>query len=509
MFGNRGFEVYVGDLDRAVTEQLLYNSFARFGMISSVKIMRHIVTHQSRGFGFVTFFNQSEGERAIAEMHQKRLLNQKIKVYSKAKFNSIDRNSNLLLLNLPKDFQVADVEKMTVNYGGVFSIRVASQEVDKEEAPKHSVQTRRRAYLQFEKISDALKFRREFNGSKIRENNLVVVFTHLHHVLSVKGTLAEGVQQKIEEAVGKFGPCTVSDLKVLKNKTDFIATLEFEDPEHAREVYLTFRSTKNQFPFSSCLEPVQSRKKPFNMYAKRDRKNFCKIFFDSEIDVTPLNEKLKETYSDFISGSLVPDKHAQFTYEVIFENSKTLAKFIFELENGKSCLKGMLGRKKPEIEYPRFLIKTLKANRWNKANQKMGQMQMFGHVNPMQMQRMPGYGMGMMNPMQMQMMMNMQMGMMNHPSARIPQTEITGLEIILQDLEGFKLKKREEQNKIFMDIMQKKMLENGDARANNSDFMKMVGDFFLDDSVLDIDERLNILADNKRIEEFLNEVMKD
>ena len=179
MFGTRGFEVYVGDLDPSVTEQLLYNTFARFGMISSVKIMRHIVTHRSRGFGFVTFFNASEGERAISEMHRSRLLSQSIKVYSKAKFNSIDRNSNLLLLNLPMDFEVADVEKMTVNYGGVFSIRVVSQEIDPEEAPKFDVSTRRRAYLQFEKIGDALKFKKEFHDTEIKGNRMVIVFTHM------------------------------------------------------------------------------------------------------------------------------------------------------------------------------------------------------------------------------------------------------------------------------------------------------------------------------------------
>lgn len=534
MFGNRGFEVYVGDLDPSVTEQLLYNSFARFGMISSIKIMRHIVTHRSRGFGFVTFFNQQDGERAIQEMHRQTLLSQKIKVYSKFKFNSIDRNSNLLLLNLPMEFEVPDIEKMCVNYGGVFSIQVLSQEVDPEEAPKHNVTTRRRAYLQFEKVGDAIKFKKEFHGTEIKGNKIVAVFTHLQAMLSVKGMFSEGVQEKIMEAVGKFGKCEISELKMVKNKSDYIATILFEDPECARTVYLTFRSTKNQFPFSSCFEPVQSRKKNFNIYPKKERKNYCRLFFDSEIDIEPLNAKLKEKHIDFISGSISPDKQGKFVYEIIFKTSKILAKFIFELENGRSCINEFLRNKKPEIEYPRFLIKTLKANRWNKANARMNNafhpmynMGNRGMNNPMNMNMgmnmnmnmnmgmynnmMQQYGAyGMMNPMQMQMAMQMNMNMMNQQmNMSSTQNEISGLEVILSDIEGFKKKEREEQNKLFMDIMSKKMLANSDARAKDEEFMKLVGDFFLDDSVLDIDERLTILADNKRIVEFLDEVVKD
>lgn len=534
MFGNRGFEVYVGDLDSSVTEQLLYNSFARFGMISSVKIMRHIVTHQSRGFGFVTFHHQSEGERAISEMHKTKLLNQKIKVYSKIKFNSFDRNSNLLLLNLPLNFDIKDIEKMTVNYGGVFSMRVASQEAEKDEFRDHTINTRRRAYLQFEKISDALRFKKEFHGSKIEDQEIVIVFTHLHHVISVKGPISEGIQEKVLESLQKYGKCNLLDFKSMKNKPDFIATIEFEDPENAREVYLTFRSTKSKFPFTSCLEPVQGRKRNPNINYKKIKKFYCKIYFDKTRDITEMNQKLKENYPDFESGTISEEKQGKFIYEILFGNSKALAKFIFELENNKSCLKDDLSGKKPEIEYPRFLIKTLKMNKWNRVSQRFkNPSQMQG--GPMQMQRMGQYGGGNMNPMQMQMRMRMQMqmqmqmmmqaqmgmgnqhmgmnmGMVNQQMGVNPmqvQPEISGLEVILQDLEGFKSKGKEEQNKLLMEVLRKKMITLQDKRANNEEFMKMVGDFFLDNSVLDIDERLSILADNKRIVEFLSELVKE
>ena len=556
MFGNRGFEVYVGDLDPSVTEQLLYNSFAQFGMISSVKIMRHIVTHKSRGFGFVTFFHQSDGQRAIKEMHKSTLLNACIKVYSKTKFNSIDRNSNLLILNLPLEYGVSDIRKMTVNYGGVFSIEVKSQEFEQEEAPNRVVSTRRRAYLQFEKISDALNFKKEFHNTTVQENDLVIVFTHLNHILSMKGSVKEDMEEELKNSLAPYGKFKVLEIKTMKNKPDYIATVEFENSENAREVYLTFRINKSAFPFVTCLEPIQNQKRGFNKNMRRDRKYYCKIYLPSEVDVTSYNDQIAQNYQDFISGIVSRDDSDKVVYEILFGNTKALAKFIFELENGKSCLKDLFSNKKPEIEYPRFLIKSLKANRWNKSNPRKPQM--FGNNNNPMFQ-MNQFG-GQMNPMQMRYMMMMQMNMMNYnmmnqnmmnpgmmnpnmmnpgmmnpnmmnpnmmnpnmmnpnmmnPNMMNPNMqgmtsmpEISGLEVILGDIEGFKSKEKEEQNKILMNVMQKKILACGNNRANDPEFMKLVGDFFLDDSVLDIDERLTILSDNKKILDFLNEVLKE
>jgi len=51
-----GANLFVGNLDPAVDESLLQGAFSGFGvLISFPKIMRDPETHQSRGFGFVSF----------------------------------------------------------------------------------------------------------------------------------------------------------------------------------------------------------------------------------------------------------------------------------------------------------------------------------------------------------------------------------------------------------------------------------------------------------------------
>jgi cold-inducible RNA-binding protein len=43
---------------------MLYNIFIKFGPISSLRILRDSQTKQSRGFGFVSFYNQNDAANA-------------------------------------------------------------------------------------------------------------------------------------------------------------------------------------------------------------------------------------------------------------------------------------------------------------------------------------------------------------------------------------------------------------------------------------------------------------
>ena len=65
--------------------------------------MRHIVTKESRGFGFVNFLNPNHALKAIEDCHNKIILKNKIKVYSKNKFKQLPKLGNLYVTNLSKD----------------------------------------------------------------------------------------------------------------------------------------------------------------------------------------------------------------------------------------------------------------------------------------------------------------------------------------------------------------------------------------------------------------------
>jgi RNA recognition motif-containing protein len=64
-------KLYVGNLSFNIAERTLRELFEPFGTVSEVKLILNRETGQSRGFGFVTMGNVSEGNAAIKGLHGK------------------------------------------------------------------------------------------------------------------------------------------------------------------------------------------------------------------------------------------------------------------------------------------------------------------------------------------------------------------------------------------------------------------------------------------------------
>ena len=64
-------KLYVGNFSFDMTERTLRELFEPFGTVSEVKLITDRETGQSRGFGFVTMGNVSEGNAAITGLDGK------------------------------------------------------------------------------------------------------------------------------------------------------------------------------------------------------------------------------------------------------------------------------------------------------------------------------------------------------------------------------------------------------------------------------------------------------
>lgn len=60
-------KVYVGGLEQDVTSEELRDVFLEFGEIEDARVIRDHYTKQSRGFAFITFKNEEDAKKAIAE----------------------------------------------------------------------------------------------------------------------------------------------------------------------------------------------------------------------------------------------------------------------------------------------------------------------------------------------------------------------------------------------------------------------------------------------------------
>jgi RNA recognition motif-containing protein len=58
-------EIYVGNLPFSTTDADLEDLFAEYGDVERAKVITDRETQRSRGFGFVTMSNESEGRDAV------------------------------------------------------------------------------------------------------------------------------------------------------------------------------------------------------------------------------------------------------------------------------------------------------------------------------------------------------------------------------------------------------------------------------------------------------------
>ncbi|GJN28721.1 hypothetical protein PR202_gb16878 [Eleusine coracana subsp. coracana] len=80
VFVDSQYKVYVGNLAKTVTTEVLKNFFSEKGQILSATVSRVPGTSKSKGYGFVTFSSEEEVEAAVATFNNAELEGQPIRV---------------------------------------------------------------------------------------------------------------------------------------------------------------------------------------------------------------------------------------------------------------------------------------------------------------------------------------------------------------------------------------------------------------------------------------------
>ncbi|CAG8903162.1 unnamed protein product [Penicillium salamii] len=75
-----GAELFVGNLDPMVTEQVLYDTFSRFGNLLNLPKIARDDNNLSKGYGFVSFADFESSDSAISNMNGQYLMNKQVSV---------------------------------------------------------------------------------------------------------------------------------------------------------------------------------------------------------------------------------------------------------------------------------------------------------------------------------------------------------------------------------------------------------------------------------------------
>lgn len=88
-------KLYVGNLDFGIDDQKLKEIFSQFGNIEEATVIQDKFSKRSKGFGFVTFSEDADADKAVSEMDQKEVEGRAIKVNeARPKEDNPKRNFN-------------------------------------------------------------------------------------------------------------------------------------------------------------------------------------------------------------------------------------------------------------------------------------------------------------------------------------------------------------------------------------------------------------------------------
>ena len=73
-------KVYVGNLPFKIRDSELKELFVKYGEVTEAVVIVDKFNGRSKGFGFVTFADDSSAQKAIEEMNEKEMEGRKIKV---------------------------------------------------------------------------------------------------------------------------------------------------------------------------------------------------------------------------------------------------------------------------------------------------------------------------------------------------------------------------------------------------------------------------------------------
>ncbi|MFQ5531916.1 MAG: RNA recognition motif domain-containing protein [Candidatus Nanoarchaeia archaeon] len=73
-------KLYVGNLPFSVDDAKLKEIFSAYGEVSEATVIVDKYSRRSKGFGFVTFENDADADKAVSEMNGKEVEGREVKV---------------------------------------------------------------------------------------------------------------------------------------------------------------------------------------------------------------------------------------------------------------------------------------------------------------------------------------------------------------------------------------------------------------------------------------------
>lgn len=201
--------LYVGELDPAVTEAMLFELFSSMGQVASIRVCRDAVTRRSLGYAYVNYNNTADGEHALEELNYTVIKGRPCRIMWSQRDPALRKTGqgNVFIKNLDTAIDNKALHDTFAAFGNILSCKVAQDEFGNSKGY---------GFVHYETGESATQAIKHVNGMLLNEKKVFVG----HHVAR------KDRESKFEEMKANFTNIYVKNIEADVTDEEFRALFE-------------------------------------------------------------------------------------------------------------------------------------------------------------------------------------------------------------------------------------------------------------------------------------------
>ncbi len=196
--------LYVGELDTAVTEAMLFELFSSIGQVASIRVCRDAVTRRSLGYAYVNYNSSEDGEKALEELNYTVIKGKPCRIMWSQRDPALRKTGqgNVFIKNLDVAIDNKALHDTFAAFGNILSCKVAQDELG---------QSKGYGFVHYETAEAATNAIKAVNGMLLNEKKVFVG----HHIPK------KDRMSKFEEMKANFTNIYVKNVDPEANEEEF------------------------------------------------------------------------------------------------------------------------------------------------------------------------------------------------------------------------------------------------------------------------------------------------